>query len=76
MRILLIGATGTIGQAIAAALTPRHDVLLASHSKSALTVDLTQPASIQALYAKVGTVDAIISAAGPRPVQAVRRADR
>ena len=65
MRILLIGATGTIGQAIAAALMPRHDVLLASHSKSALTVDLTQPASIQALYAKVGAVEAVISAAGP-----------
>jgi NAD(P)-dependent dehydrogenase (short-subunit alcohol dehydrogenase family) len=65
MRILLIGATGTIGQAIAAALTPRHDVLLASYSKSPLTVDLTKTASIQALYAKVGSVDAIISAAGP-----------
>lgn len=65
MRILLIGATGTIGQAIAAALTPRHDVLLASHSKSALTVDITKPESIKALYAKVGMVDAIISAAGP-----------
>lgn len=65
MRILLIGATGTIGQAIAAALKPRHDVLLASHSKSDLTVDLSSPASIQALYTKVGTVDAIISAAGP-----------
>jgi NAD(P)-dependent dehydrogenase (short-subunit alcohol dehydrogenase family) len=64
MRILLIGATGTIGQAIAAALTPRHDVLLASHSKSDLTVDITQPDSLRALYAKAGTVDAIISAAG------------
>jgi NAD(P)-dependent dehydrogenase (short-subunit alcohol dehydrogenase family) len=65
VRILLIGATGTIGQAVAAALTPRHDVLLASHSKSELTVDIARPDSIRALYAKVGTVNAIISAAGP-----------
>jgi NAD(P)-dependent dehydrogenase (short-subunit alcohol dehydrogenase family) len=65
MRILLIGATGTIGQAVAAALTPRHDVLLASHSKSELAVDIARPDSIRTLYAKVGTVDAIISAAGP-----------
>jgi NAD(P)-dependent dehydrogenase (short-subunit alcohol dehydrogenase family) len=65
MRILLIGATGTIGQAIAAALAPRHDVLLASHSKSDLIVDITRPDSLRALYARVGTVDAIISAAGP-----------
>lgn len=64
MRILLIGATGTIGQAIAAALSPRHEVLLASHSKATLTVDLAQPNSIRALFAKVGTVDAVVSAAG------------
>jgi len=64
MRILLIGATGTIGRAIAAALTS-HDVLLASHSKAPFRVDIADPASIRALYGEVGTVDAIISAAGP-----------
>jgi NAD(P)-dependent dehydrogenase (short-subunit alcohol dehydrogenase family) len=40
-------------------------VLLASHSKSELAVDIARPDSIRTLYAKVGTVDAIISAAGP-----------
>jgi NAD(P)-dependent dehydrogenase (short-subunit alcohol dehydrogenase family) len=65
MRILLIGATGTIGQAIAAALRPKHDLLLASHSKSGLKVDVADPASIKRLYTSVGRVDAVISAAGP-----------
>ena len=64
MRILLIGATGTIGKAIAAALSPRHDVLLASRQRAPLHVDLADPASIRALYAKVGKVGAVISAAG------------
>lgn len=64
MRILLIGATGTIGKAVAAALAPRHEVLLASREKSHLRVDIADPASIEALYAQVGKVDAIISAAG------------
>jgi NAD(P)-dependent dehydrogenase (short-subunit alcohol dehydrogenase family) len=64
MRILLIGATGTIGQAIAVALRAKHDVLLASHSKSPLQVDIADPASIQRLFASVGRVDAVISAAG------------
>lgn len=64
MRILLVGATGTIGQAIAAALRPKHDLLLASHSKSDLQVDVADPASIKRLYASVGRVDAVISAAG------------
>jgi len=63
MRILLIGATGTIGRAVAAALTS-HDVLLASHSKAPFRVDIADPASIRALYKEVGTVDAIICAAG------------
>jgi NAD(P)-dependent dehydrogenase (short-subunit alcohol dehydrogenase family) len=64
MRILLIGATGTIGSAIAAALGDRHDLVLASLSKAHEPVDIADPASIRALYARVGKVDAVISAAG------------
>src|ERR1700686_123691 len=64
MRILIIGATGTIGAAIAQALDARHEVLRASLSRSALAVDLADPDSIKRLYAKVGTVDAVVSAAG------------
>jgi NAD(P)-dependent dehydrogenase (short-subunit alcohol dehydrogenase family) len=64
MRILLIGATGTIGQAVAAALRPKHDLLLASHTKSDLQVDVAEPKSIKRLYTSVGRVDAVISAAG------------
>lgn len=64
MKILLIGATGTIGAAVAHALETRHEVLHASHTRSALTVDLGEPNSIRRLYAKVGRVDAVVSAAG------------
>lgn len=62
MRILLIGATGTIGQAVARALHG-HEIIAASrHGKH--RVDITDPASIRTLFAHVGQVDAIISAAG------------
>lgn len=64
MRILVIGATGTIGKAIAAALGRRHEVVLASRRQAPLRVDIADPASIRALYAKVGKVGAVISAAG------------
>jgi NAD(P)-dependent dehydrogenase (short-subunit alcohol dehydrogenase family) len=64
MRILVIGATGTIGAAVAQALDARHEVLRASHSRSALAVDLADPESIKRLYGKVGRVDAVVSAAG------------
>jgi NAD(P)-dependent dehydrogenase (short-subunit alcohol dehydrogenase family) len=64
MRILLIGASGTIGRAVAAALADRHDVVHASRRKADEQVDITDPASLRALFRRVGRVDAIVSAAG------------
>ncbi len=63
MRILLVGATGTIGKAVAAALGARHEVIGASRNAGE-RVDIEDPASIRALYQRVGRVDAVISAAG------------
>jgi NAD(P)-dependent dehydrogenase (short-subunit alcohol dehydrogenase family) len=64
MRILLIGATGTIGRAIASALVNRHEVILASRHKAPEQVDISNPQSIRDLFSRVGRVDAIVSAAG------------
>ena len=64
MRILVIGATGTIGRAIVDALAARHEVIPASQRSTPLTVDLAQPDSIRALYRAVGPVDAVVCAAG------------
>ncbi len=64
MKILVIGATGTIGAAVAQALEARHEVLRASHARSAFMIDLADSESIRRLYAKVGRVDAVVSAAG------------
>src|ERR1041385_56682 len=78
MRILLIGATGTIGKAIAAALGRRHELLLASRHQAPLHVDIADPASIRGLYAKVGKVGAVISAAGQasfKPLEELADAD-
>jgi NAD(P)-dependent dehydrogenase (short-subunit alcohol dehydrogenase family) len=78
MKILVVGATGTIGAPVTQALEARHEVIRASHSRSALTVDLADPASIKRLYARVGPVDAVVSAAGRaafRPLLALSDAD-
>lgn len=64
MRILLIGATGTIGSAIAAALGERHDLVPASRQRAREQVDISDAQSIRALYSRVGRVDAVVSAAG------------
>lgn len=68
MRILLVGATGTLGSSVQAALRERgHDVLTASRSGSELVVDITDPESIRALYERAGWVDAVACAAGRTP---------
>lgn len=46
------------------ALEARHEVLCASRTRAALRVDLADPDSIRRLYARVGRVDAVVSAAG------------
>ena len=64
MRILIVGATGTIGQAVVAALQGRNDLILASRSKSHERVDLADGDSIRALYKRVGPIEAVVSVAG------------
>ncbi len=64
MRILLIGATGTIGEAVAAELAGPHELVRAGRASGDEQVDLGDPASIQALFQRVGRVDAVVSAAG------------
>ncbi|HST49267.1 short chain dehydrogenase [Jatrophihabitans sp.] len=77
MRILLIGATGTLGSAVLAALSDRAEVLTASRSGE-YPVDLTDPASITALYDRVGSIDAVAVSAGVtpfKPLAELTRAD-
>ena len=62
-RVLLVGASGTLGRAVRAELEQRHDVLAASRSGK-LQVDITDAASIGRLFARIGKVDAIACAAG------------
>ena len=64
MKLLLIGATGTIGRAVAAVLSPRHEVLAVSRHSEPLRVDISSPESVRALFAAAGPVDGVISAAG------------
>ncbi|MFG2002594.1 short chain dehydrogenase [Spirillospora sp. NPDC048911] len=65
MRILLAGATGTLGKAVHEALRARgHEIVTASRKGSDISVDITEPESIRAMYEKAGRVDAVANAAG------------
>ncbi|WP_447746866.1 short chain dehydrogenase [Pseudomonas nicosulfuronedens] len=64
MKIILIGASGTLGQAVANELAPRHEIIRVGRSSGDFRVDITDSASIHALFEQVGGFDALISAAG------------
>ncbi|SAK67143.1 Short-chain dehydrogenase/reductase SDR [Caballeronia pedi] len=64
MRVLLIGATGMLGTEIKRILDPEHDVITASRKGSDVAVDLSDKASIVAMYDKVGKVGAVVSVGG------------
>lgn len=67
MRVLVVGASGTLGKAVTSTLRERgHDVLEASRAGKHV-VDLNEPDTIDALYQETGTVDAVASTAGVTP---------
>jgi len=64
MKIIVIGASGTIGRAIVRELGDRHEVIKVSRNKSAIKMDLADRSSIIKMYQAAGKVDAVICAAG------------
>ena len=64
MKIILIGANGTLGSAVARELGQRHDIIAVGKRRGQYQVDMTRSDSIRDLFERVGKVDAIVSAAG------------
>ena len=64
VKIMVIGATGTIGSAVAEHLGERHDVVRVGNTRGDFQVDLSDRGSIEDLYRSAGPVDAVVSAAG------------
>lgn len=64
MKIIVIGATGTIGSAIVKAIGGRFEVIPVSLSQSIIKVDIADKTSILRMFETTGRVDAVISAAG------------
>ena len=78
MKIVIIGATGTIGKAVAAALRAKHEVIAVSRSVAEYRADITDKSSLEKAFAAIGKVDAIVSAAGGavfKPLAALTDAD-
>jgi NAD(P)-dependent dehydrogenase (short-subunit alcohol dehydrogenase family) len=64
MKVIVVGATGTIGSAIVRAIGKRHEVIPVSLRKCAIKVDIADRASIAKMFEMTGRADALICAAG------------
>lgn len=72
MKILLIGAGGTLGVAVHKALAGRgHEVVTVGRSSGDLRHDIADPAQTAEMYERIGHVDAVVSAAGDVPWKAI-----
>lgn len=65
MKIVLVGASGTMGRYLKDAFGSEHEVITAALSNSNLQVDITAVDSIKNFFERVGSFDALISTAGP-----------
>lgn len=64
MRILVIGANGTIGRAVVAALSTGNEIISASLRSTTVKVDMADPESIRRMYRSLGKLHAVVCAAG------------
>ncbi len=64
MKTIVIGATGTIGKAVAGLLSDKGYEVVGASRSSANSIDIDNPASIDGFFAEIEDVDAIICAAG------------
>ncbi|MFM5414277.1 short chain dehydrogenase [Aeromonas dhakensis] len=64
MKIVIVGASGTIGSAVSDLLAKDHQVIRVGHSQGDARVDMRDPASIRGLFAKLGQFDSLVVASG------------
>lgn len=80
MKIILVGAAGTIGQAIEKALKNKKEieVIRVGRTSGDFKVDMQSAESVESFYKKIGSFDALISAAGEvafSPLEKLTEAD-
>ena len=64
MKIVIIGAHGAVGSAIVKRLADDHELILLGQNRGDLNIDITDRESICRAFEQLGSVDAIVNAAG------------
>lgn len=64
MKIIVVGGTGTIGQAVVNELSARHSMVVVGHRNGDLQADITNSQSIEKMYQQAKPFDAVIATTG------------
>lgn len=68
MKIIIVGATGTMGKYLASALEKEHEIISVGTTGGDIPTDITSTESIENMFRKAGPFDALICTAGPSHV--------
>jgi NAD(P)-dependent dehydrogenase (short-subunit alcohol dehydrogenase family) len=64
MKVVIIGATGKIGEEVARALEPRHEIIRVGSRRGDFQADYADKKSVQELFEAVSNFDALVSVVG------------
>jgi NAD(P)-dependent dehydrogenase (short-subunit alcohol dehydrogenase family) len=64
VKIIVIGASGTLGKAVLAELSTRHEIVAVARRSGDVQADMRDIASLKSCFEKIGKADAIVCTAG------------
>lgn len=65
MKIIIVGATGTMGKHLVSVLEKEHEIIKVGFKSGDIQADIASPGSIETLFKQAGAFDALICTAGP-----------
>ena len=65
MKIIIVGATGTMGKYLTGAFEKEHEIIRVASKGGDFQADITSTASIENMFRQIGPFDSLISTAGP-----------
>jgi NAD(P)-dependent dehydrogenase (short-subunit alcohol dehydrogenase family) len=64
MKIVIVGAAGSVGKTAVEAFSGRHEIISVGRTSGDVHMDIEDIESIRGMYQQVGKVDAVVSAVG------------
>ncbi|WP_207533241.1 short chain dehydrogenase [Desertivirga arenae] len=65
MKIIMVGASGTMGKFISTVLEKEHEIIKVGSTSGDIVANINSVESIEEMYEQIGSFDALICTAGP-----------